>query len=238
MLTRLQTERATTGTCQASYAGKLPFLIFLLAAVNSCLGSPGLVVGTASTSQRSVGQVGWTVADFDGDSQPDVATTRMEARGAGYVYWLELDLSTNRKDDSSLAQANLPSAVSSIFGLHLTPRDVDGDHDLDIVVTMGITRQPVAVWINDGKGRFEEGDLSAYPALTSLVDLSFSAPAAPDTTQIAYDQGPRSRFALTVSRRTLQALVRCSLQALARPESSVPLFPLEQAPARAPPSYF
>jgi len=233
MLTRLQTEGTTARTRQASRVGKLPLLILLLAGVNSCLASPGLVAGATPTS---VSQLGWAVADFDGDSRPDVAITRMEARGGGYVYWVELDLSTNRKDGSSQPQANLPAAVASISGLHLTPRDVDGDHDLDIVVTMGIARQPIAVWINDGKGRFEEGDLSAYPALTSPEDFAFSAPGTLDTTQPAFDQGPRSRFALPFCRGALQPLARSGLQRLARPESAVSLFPLEQAPARAPPS--
>jgi hypothetical protein len=235
MLSRLQTEGTTAKTRQASRAGKVPLVILLLAAANSCLASPGRVLG-APTSPRSADQLGWAVADFDGDSRPDMAVTRMESRGGGYVYWLELDLSTNRKDGSSQAQANLPSAVSSIFGLHLTPQDVDGDHDLDIVVTMGIARQPVAVWINDGKGRFEEGDLSAYPALTSLEDLAFSIPRGPDTAQIACDQGPRSRMALLHCRGMLRPLRRSGLRAPAGPESPVSRFPLEQVPARAPPS--
>lgn len=236
MLNGLQTEWAAAKTRPVSRLGGLPLLMLLFAAGNACLASPGRVVGAVPTSQRSVDQLGWAVADFDGDSQPDVAVTKMEARGSGYVYWLELDLSTDRKDSSSQAQANLPSVVSSIFGLHLTPRDVDGDHDLDIVVTTGITRQPVAVWINDGKGRFEEGDLSAYPALMSLEDITFSAPDALNTTQFAYDQGPRSRFALPFCGGVVEALVRSDLQALVRPELSVSRFPLGQAPARAPPS--
>jgi len=210
--------------------------MLMFAAGNACLASPGPAVSTAPPSQRSVSQLGWAVADFDGDSRPDVAVTKTEARGSGYVYWIELDLSTDRKGSSSQAQGNLPVVISSIFGLHLTPRDVDGDHDLDIVVTSGITSQAVAVWINDGKGGFEEGDLSAYPALTSLDDFTLSAPGTLDTTQLAYDQGPRSRFALPFCRGILQALDRSGLQALAGPEIAVSRFPLDQAPARAPPS--
>src|SRR5437773_579501 len=54
--------------------------------------------------------------------------------------------------------------IQSFSGFHLSPRDVDGDHDLDIVVTAGILRQPVAIWINDGQGGFSEGDLLSHPA--------------------------------------------------------------------------
>src|SRR5450631_3301404 len=124
MLTSLQTEGVPAGGPQASRAGKVTLLILLFAAVNSCLAAPGRLVSPAPNSQRSSDQLGWAVADFDGDSRPDVAITKMEARDGGYVYWLELDLSTDRKSDSSREQSNLPGAVSSIFGMHLTPRDV------------------------------------------------------------------------------------------------------------------
>jgi hypothetical protein len=236
MLTSLQTEGVPAGAPQASRAGKVTLLILLFAAVNSCLAAPGRLVSPAPNSQRSSDQLGWAVADFDGDSRPDVAITKMEARDGGYVYWLELDLSTDRKSDSSREQSNLPGAVSSIFGMHLTPRDVDGDRDLDIVVTMGITRRPVAVWINDGRGRFEEGDLSAYPALTALDGLQLSTPVWLDAAQFACDQGPRTRLALPYGRGILQPLLRPRFRAPEQPELNASRFVLEQAPARAPPS--
>jgi hypothetical protein len=236
MLTSLQTEGVSAGAHQASRAEKLPLLLLLFAAVHSCLAAPGRLVGPALNSQRSAAQLGWAVADFDGDSRPDMAITRMEARDGGYVYWLELDLSTDRENGSSREQSNLPAAVSSIFGMHLTPRDVDGDRDLDIVVTMGITRRPVAVWINDGRGRFEEGDLSAYPALTALDGLQLSTPVWLDAARIAYGQGPRSRLALPYGRGILQPLPPPRFRAAGRPELNVSRFVLERAPARAPPS--
>jgi len=104
--------------------------------------------------------LGWAFADFDGDNQPDLATTRMQGRDR---YSLQLDSARGGKKDCT-AKGAFPALPSSILGLHLTPRDVDGDHDLDIVITSGLSYQPVAVWINDGTGQFEEGDLAAYAA--------------------------------------------------------------------------
>jgi hypothetical protein len=130
----------------------------------------------------------------------------------------------------------LPAGALSIFGLHLTPRDVDGDHKLDIVATVGFARQPVAVWINDGQGRFQQGDLAAYPSLTPLEDLSFCSPSSLATTQAACDQGPRSRFGLLFGRGPLRAALRPGSQPLQQRELLVSRVPLGQVPVRAPPS--
>jgi hypothetical protein len=176
------------------------------------------------------------MADFDGDSQPDVAVTRMETRGAGYVYWLEVDLSTKSKDDSPRGEDGRFAVNFSIFGLHLTPRDVDGDHDLDIVVTMGMNRQPIAVWINDGHGRFEEGDLAAYPALSPADFVFLLSPSAPGPTNTACDQGRRSRLGLLFSGAP-RPVLHSERQPPARLALFTSRFPLDQTPARAPPSY-
>ena len=77
--------------------GKLKVLILALAAGSACLAAPGGVMAAPLSSVRTLSQSGWTLADFDGDSQPDVAVTKMETRDGGYVYWLEVDLSTKTK---------------------------------------------------------------------------------------------------------------------------------------------
>lgn len=234
---RIELGKNRRRTARGAYrAGN--FLLFLLALVtaNVCLAASGRVLAAPASAVPSLGQLGWAIADFDGDSQPDVAVTKMEARGAGYVYWLELDLSTKRKDEKALVNSGLPAAGFSLFGVHLTPRDVDGDHKLDLVVTMGLNSRPVAVWINDGQGRFEEGDLAAYPGLAPAGDFWFVSPREPLSTHVVYDQGRRTRFLLLFARGLLRPDLRpdrCPMSSLGLPVSRLAL---EQAPARAPPS--
>jgi hypothetical protein len=211
---------------------RIPFLI-MLAAANACLAANGRVSIAPPLPPRSLDHVGWAVADFDGDSQPDMAITKMAAHGGGYVYWLELDLSTSHADDSPPRVPAFPFIASSMFGLHLTPRDVDGDQDLDIVVTIGFTRQPVAVWINDGQGGFEEGDLAAYPALNCHEELSLSPQSPPENTRALYDQSRRSW--LTAS-GLFHPFVRSDRGPVPRPGFLISRVPSDRRSARAPPS--
>jgi hypothetical protein len=205
----------------------------VLAAANACLAANGRVSIAFPLPSRSLDHVGWAVADFDGDSRPDMAITKMDAQGGGYVYWLELDLSTSHAGESAAPVPAFPSVASSMFGLHLTPRDVDGDQDLDIVVTMGFTRQPVAVWINDGQGGFEEGDLAAYPALSCHDELSLSPQSPPENTRAMYDQSRRSW--LTAS-GLLQPFMRSDRGAILRSGFLISRVPADRRSARAPPS--
>jgi len=207
----------------------------MLAAANACLAANGHVPTAPPLPVRSLEHVGWAVADFDGDSRPDMAITKIEAQGGGYVYWLELDLSTSHGRDSAQQPPAFPFIASSMFGLHLTPRDVDGDQDMDIVVTIGFARQPVAVWINDGQGGFEEGDLAAYPALTYREELSFCPQSHAETTRVLYDQSRRSWFGLTIS-GLLQPLVPSDGGPVPQPRSPLSLVPAHRLSARAPPS--
>jgi len=201
-----------------------------MAGAGVCLASTSQV-STSPLSSRSLGRVDWTAADFDGDHQLDVATTRSAGRG-GYV--LELDLSSRRAGGSG-GQFSFPTLPPSPFGLHLTPRDVDGDHDLDIIITSGFARRPVAVWINDGKGGFEEGDLAAYPAWIWREDLSLSAqipgPAAP----WLFEQNRRSRYDLEPGSGSFGPVLPNNELTTLQPGLLIPLSPADQQSNRGPP---
>ncbi len=69
-------------------------------------------------------------------------------------------------------------------GLHISARDVDGDTDLDLVITSAFGREPVGVWLNDGRGRFTEGGTAAYSrSFWRENEQSFEAPGSPQRTQ-------------------------------------------------------
>ena len=98
---------------------------------------------------------GCAIADLDGDGCPDLAIARAEVWGpSGFRYGIDVTTSVGLSSFS----------VSAPRGpLRITPRDVDGDRDLDLVVSSALSFAPVGVWINDGHGVFIRGDPSAYP---------------------------------------------------------------------------
>lgn len=93
------------------------------------------------------------VTDLDGDRIPDVASGTKTGHGKqGYVYRVDLDLSGNPDAESFIVYSDEPT------GLNVQAIDVDGDHDLDLVVTSHLRRDRIAVWVNDGNGQFTRSD--------------------------------------------------------------------------------
>ena len=96
----------------------------------------------------------WTSADFDGDHRTDWVSASQSSKTQDYdlVFW-----SGEHADWQ-------PLTYSHWAAQRLEASDVDGDHDADLVLKT-FTSQPLAVWLNDGAGHFERGDLKDYPAL-------------------------------------------------------------------------
>jgi len=110
----------------------------------------------------------FAIGDFDGDSRPDLATVQSGPDRSGTRYWIHLEFSTGLRDAIGVTA---PSG-----GLHITSRDVNGDHFLDLVVTTAWQHRPVAVLLNDGHGRFTLRD----PALFPRAVLDCESSWAPD----------------------------------------------------------
>jgi len=120
------------------------------------LGVPTSSVSQLLTTPLWLDQ-GGAVVDLDGDGRPDLAIVRAEGRRSNaFQYRIELTLTT-RVGPSSF------SFSSKDDGVRIIPRDVDGDGDMDLVITSAWSFAPVGVWINDGHGGFTQGDLTAYP---------------------------------------------------------------------------
>jgi hypothetical protein len=91
------------------------------------------------------------MADFDGDHKPDLAT-----------------LGSNSEDNSPFIEVQLGTTNFPVFtllirgsGNRLRARDLDGDNDRDLVLETAL-RVPLAVWINDGAGNFQQGNLESF----------------------------------------------------------------------------
>src|SRR5436190_8312183 len=94
------------------------------------------------------------ISDFDNDLRPDVATAAEHTSRAGH-YKVQVRLTATSESQSFELYARAG-------GLKLYPQDVDGDHDVDLVIST-IHGERVGVWLNDGHGRFSQGVSSDYP---------------------------------------------------------------------------
>jgi hypothetical protein len=184
-----------------------------------------------STSQEvstsALSYQGGAIADLDGDGRLDVAVVRSESRGPhAFQYRIELALTT-RVAPSSF------SFFAEEGGLRIVPRDVDGDGDLDLVITSAWSLAPVGVWINDGHGGFTQGDPTAYPRSiwTEGPGISSDAPeeklqaTVPPSYRSYVGSSLRSCFCNQLASHylpLLQATARPSWGAMKRPSTRAP----------------
>jgi hypothetical protein len=95
---------------------------------------------------------GCAIADLDGDGRPDLAVAKLAGWApSGFRYRIDLDL-TSRAGRSSF------SVFAQRGGLRIIPRDVNGDWELDLIITSARSFTPIGVWINDGHGGFVRSD--------------------------------------------------------------------------------
>jgi hypothetical protein len=98
----------------------------------------------------------FSLADFDGDSNPDLASVQAGTSNAlAADYWVQLQLSS--------ASGQTFRIVAPAGGVQITSRDVNGDNVPDLVLTRMWTEQPVAILLNDGHGTFSQVDPHGFP---------------------------------------------------------------------------
>lgn len=96
---------------------------------------------------------GCALRDLDGDRVPDAAFHVVTGTRSSPQPAVVVRFSADRRDE----WIPLPTALG---GLALSARDVDGDDDVDLVLTRLFHRRPAAVLVNDGSGEFSlmDGD--------------------------------------------------------------------------------
>jgi hypothetical protein len=98
----------------------------------------------------------FSVADFDGDSRPDLATIQAGKSDSFRTnYWIQLQLSAAGRQTFQI--------VAPFGGLQIASRDVNGDNAPDLVLTTTWLGQPVAILLNDGHGNFSRVEPAAFP---------------------------------------------------------------------------
>ncbi|HKB13932.1 MAG TPA: hypothetical protein VKD69_24880 [Vicinamibacterales bacterium] len=136
--------------------------------------APTAVVGGAFRLGTAGRPFAWSTAigDLNADGRPDFAIAdRLGRRATGFAYAIELSI-----DGGGSASVQFDSDQDA---LNVTLRDVDRDRDLDVVVTGAVSRAVVAVWLNDGTGRFHRASPQAETASwhaspTELADSPLS----------------------------------------------------------------
>jgi hypothetical protein len=103
---------------------------------------------------------GWVLADLNGDQQIDLASASSGlSDSGGYAQEVRVTLGASRETFFRFQSRGATVELSS--------RDVDGDHDGDLIVFEPLSNQPISVWLNDGAGSFHEAPLANFKALWS-----------------------------------------------------------------------
>ena len=113
-------------------------------------------------SVPSAPTIGLVMADFTGDTHPDLARIELDrVDSATANYWIEIRLTEGG--------GQLLNLTAPFGGLLVTPRDVTGDGNLDLIVHAAKTRALVAVFVNDGNGHFHRANTTSF--VKSLDDV-------------------------------------------------------------------
>jgi len=109
-----------------------------------------------SLSATPIGlNVGFTMADFTGDTHPDLATVELSSLDSGNAeYMIEVQLTEGGHQVLRLS--------APFGGILVTTKDVTGDGNLDLIISSGRSHAPVALFLNDGHGHFSVADASAF----------------------------------------------------------------------------
>jgi hypothetical protein len=123
-----------------------------------------------ATSLLSGIQLSLAMADFTGDTHPDLATVNL-AQFDPFQTQYFIDVQLTKGGRQSLRLTALPG------GLFITPKDVTGDGTLDLIVRATISHAVVAIFLNDGYGRFSSTESIPFSRAADADAVGFELAA-------------------------------------------------------------
>lgn len=154
---------------------RLPLLLLPLVVIS---GSATTARGAGVPSSSPASIPSFAVADLDGDHRPDLANIQVaRTNPAGSDYWIELKLSAAGRQFIGL--------VAPPGGLAIEARDVNGDSDVDLVVRSAWLNTPIAIFLNDGHGRFLRAQPNAFPGAWNQANFGWNTVSTPEDQSIA-----------------------------------------------------
>jgi hypothetical protein len=173
----------TGSSASCGTVGPCKWFVLLLLCTVFCFGTRGTGLSTqrAGAFAYDSAATHFTIADFDGDNRPDLATVETGLMGASHArYWIGFQMSAGARQ--------MIGVDGPVGGLEIASRDVNGDNLIDLVVSTAWLKAPVAVLVNDGHGNFSIRDPAAF--LTALTNPS-------RTLDSPNQQNPDTAIALT-----------------------------------------
>jgi hypothetical protein len=159
------------------------FALLILSFIGAGGAAANADVRNAPTTAVRLG-VPFAIADFDGDRRPDLASVQSSPDSSSTAnYRIQLKFSQAGRGSIQL--------LAPAGGLWIEARDVNGDDAVDLVLSTAWSRQPVAIFLNDGHGDFSRAETSAFPGAFNRDNRSWGSP--PNQEAGAVGAPPQSR---------------------------------------------
>lgn len=182
----LADSRATRLAGRLVFLRSIFFLLLLALAGGNALATRGATARNAGFAPAATSP-SFAIADFDGDHQPDSASVQSGTPSSGSSsYQIQLRLSAVGRQSIQL--------FAPAGGLVVEARDVNGDHAVDLVLTTAWFRKPVAIFLNDGHGKFSRVEPSAFPGAFNRSDKGWASPSTQEPGAVSIP--PQSRDAI------------------------------------------
>jgi hypothetical protein len=146
-------------------------VLLLIWLVFGARGKAASVFPPDSASSRVLVTSRFAIADFDGDSLPDLASVEIGQIGTSRArYWIGFQMSAGAHQRIGV--------TAPVGGLEIATRDVNGDNRVDLIVTTTWLNRTVAILLNDGHGNFTLTDPASFSAAISNVGCSWTPPGS------------------------------------------------------------